>query len=129
MLAEVLVEDDTGFETDGDSVLDPAPVAEVIVMITGELTVVDAVMLSVVERGAVAAVVADEGCVQLSVAVNDLAAVLLGRVQGLVLADTDAGVVTAVAIPDGRVVEIELVKALACVSLAVLLAVLWRLEV
>ena len=63
MLAEVLVEDDTGFETDGDSVLDPVPVAEVIVMITGELTVGDAVMLSVVERGAVAAVVADEGCV------------------------------------------------------------------
>ena len=61
---------------------------------------------------------------------NDLAAVLLARVQGLVLADTNAGVVTAVAIPDGRVVEIELVKVLACVVLlAVLLAVLWRLEV
>merc|ERR1712070_203194 len=50
VLAEVLVEDDTGFETDGDSVLDPVPVAEVIVMSTGELTVVDAVMLAVVEK-------------------------------------------------------------------------------
>ena len=79
MLAEVLVEDDTGFETDGGSALDPVLVAEVIVMITGEPTVVEAVMLSMVEKGAAAALVADEGCVQFPVAVNDLATVLLGR--------------------------------------------------
>lgn len=79
VLVEVLVEYNNDFETDGDFVLVHVLLAEMIVMITGEVTVVDATMIPVVEKDAVTALVADDSCVQLPMEVNGIVAVLLGR--------------------------------------------------